>query len=206
MTDETLFRSATSAAKMLRCNEISSTELTTVLLERIEAVNPMVNAIVELAADKAAKAARDADRALARGERVGPLHGGPMTIKDSFDVAGLHATWGNPAFADFVAGTDAAVVRRLRRAGAIIVGKTNVHVMLADFGQTANEVYGRTSNPWDVTRTPGGSTRGGARRLGAVLHRRGCVPLPGDLHPGVSARRKAVPGTHHQHPRGRETL
>ncbi len=110
-----------------------------------------------------------ADEALASGAEVGPLHGVPMTIKDSFNVAGLHTTWGNPAFRDYVADADAAVVRRLRAAGAIIVGKTNVHFMLADFGQTANELYGVTNNPWDLTRTPGGSTGGGAAALAAGM-------------------------------------
>src|SRR3712207_9275660 len=85
-----------------------------------------------------------------------------MTVKDSFNVVGMHTTWGNPACKDFVAESDATVVRRLRQAGAIIVGKTNVAFMLGDFGQTANELHGVTNNPWDTTRTPGGST-GGAR-------------------------------------------
>jgi amidase len=79
-----------------------------------------------------------------------------LTIKEGFNVAGLHTTWGNPAFKDFVADSDATVVRRLEQAGAIIIGKTNLHFMLADFGQTANELYGVTNNPWDTTRTPGG--------------------------------------------------
>jgi amidase len=110
-----------------------------------------------------------ADRAVAGGARLGPFHGVPMTVKDSFDVAGLHTTWGNPEFADYVADTDATVVRRLRDAGAIVVGKTNVHFMLADFGQTANELYGVTNNPWDTRRTPGGSSGGGAAALAAGL-------------------------------------
>jgi amidase len=84
-------------------------------------------------------------------------------------VAGLHTTWGNPAFADHVAGADATVARRLRRAGAIIVGKTNVAFMLGDFGQTANELYGVTNNPWDTTRTPGGSSGGTAAALSAGM-------------------------------------
>lgn len=92
-----------------------------------------------------------------------------MTIKDSFNVVGLHTTWGNPVFKDYLADSDATVVQRLRQAGAIIVGKTNVHFMLADFAQTRNELYGVTNNPWDVTRTPGGSTGGGAAALSAGM-------------------------------------
>ena len=92
-----------------------------------------------------------------------------MTIKDSFNVAGMRTTWGNPAFEDFVADSDATVVRRLRQAGAIVAGKTNVHFMLADFGQTANDLYGVTNNPWDATRTPGGSSGGGAAALCAGM-------------------------------------
>jgi amidase len=100
---------------------------------------------------------------------LGPLHGVPMTIKDSFDVAGLPTTWGNPAFGTHVAGSDATVVRRLRRAGAIIVGKTNVAFMLGDFGQTANPLHGVTGNPWDPRRTPGGSSGGAAAALSAGM-------------------------------------
>src|ERR1700730_13184395 len=92
-----------------------------------------------------------------------------MTVKEAFNVAGLHTTWGNPAFKDFVADSDATVVRRLKQTGAIIVGKTNVHFMLADFAQTANELYGVTNNPWDSTRTPGGSSGGGAAALAAGM-------------------------------------
>src|SRR6266545_4675332 len=107
---------------------------------------------------------------LARIEAVNPaLHGVPMTIKDSFNVAGLHTTWGNPAFKDFVADSDATVARRLKQAGAIIVGKTNLAFMLGDFGQTANELYGVTGNPWDVARTPGGSSGGAAAALAAGM-------------------------------------
>lgn len=97
------------------------------------------------------------------------LHGVPMTIKESFNVAGLHTTWGNPAFKDFVADADATVPRRLEQAGAIIVGKTNVAFMLGDFAQTANQLYGVTSNPWDTTRTPGGSSGGAAAALSAGM-------------------------------------
>jgi amidase len=166
--DEILFRSATEAADMLRRREVSSRQLTQLLLERIAAVNPRVNAVVELREAGALREADAADEAIARGEQ-GPLLGVPMTVKDSFNVRGLHTTWGNPQFRDYVADSDATVVQRLRQAGAIIVGKTNVHFMLADYGQTANDLYGVTSNPWDTSRTPGGSTGGGAAALAAAM-------------------------------------
>ena len=169
-THETLlFLSATDAARAVRRKEISSRELTEMLIERIEAANPALNAVVELRREAALREALAADEAISRGDDIGPLHGVPITIKDSFNVAGLHTTWGNPAFEDFVADSDATVARRLRQAGAIIVGKTNVAFMLGDFGQTANELYGVTNNPWDTTRTPGGSTGGAAAALSAGM-------------------------------------
>jgi len=166
---EPLFQSATDAARTLRRKERSSRELTEMLLARIEAANPALNAVVELRREAALREAAAADDTTARGDDAGPLHGVPMTIKDSFNVAGLHTTWGNPAFESFVADSDATVVRRLKQAGAIIVGKTNLPFMLGDFGQTANELYGVTSNPWDVTRTPGGSSGGAAAALAAGM-------------------------------------
>src|SRR6185503_3520344 len=115
MTD-ILFSSAAEVALLLRRREISSRELTELLLARIDAVNPAVNAVVELDRDSALLAADAADAAILRADELGPLHGIPMTIKDSFHVAGLRTTLGNPAFKDFVAGSDATVVSRLRRA------------------------------------------------------------------------------------------
>ncbi|HEY7488532.1 MAG TPA: amidase family protein, partial [Streptosporangiaceae bacterium] len=144
---DVLKRSATDAAGLLRRGEISSRELTELLLARIETGNPALNAVVEVRRETALRDAVTADEMLASGQDTRPLHGVPMTIKDCFNVAGLRTTWGNPAFKDYVADADATVVRRLREAGAIIVGKTNVPFMLGDFGQTANELYGITSNP-----------------------------------------------------------
>src|SRR5687768_15733899 len=165
----TLFQSATDAAQAVRHKEVSSRELTEMLLTRIEDANPALNAVVELRREAALREAVAADEATASGDATGSLHGVPMTIKDSFNVAGLHTTWGNPAFEGFVAGSDATVARRLKEAGAIIVGKTNVAFMLGDFGQTANELYGVTNNPWDTTRTPGGSSGGTAAALSAGM-------------------------------------
>jgi amidase len=100
---------------------------------------------------------------------MGPLHGVPVTIKEALQVTGMHSTWGNPAFRDFVADRDATVVRRLTRSGAIVVGTTNVAFMLGDFAQTANELYGVTNNPWDMARTPGGSSGGAAAAVAAGM-------------------------------------
>ncbi|MEV4055207.1 amidase family protein [Amycolatopsis sp. NPDC049688] len=155
----TPFRTATDVAAGIRRGELSSRDLTEQLFARIDAST--VNAVVETCRDSALEAASEADRTVARG----PLHGVPMTIKDAFAVAGLPTTWGEPAFADCVADEDAAVVERLRAAGAIVVGKSNVHHLLADFGRTENPLYGRTLNPRDHTRTPGGSSGGAAAAL-----------------------------------------
>jgi amidase len=167
--DELLFQPATDAARMLRRREVASRELTEALLERIGRVDPVLNAVVGHRGEQALAEAAAADQAAAGGGRLGPLHGLPVTVKDCLDVAGLPTTWGNPAFAGHVAEADATVVRRLREAGAIVVGKTNVAFMLGDFGQTANELHGVTANPWDPGRTPGGSSGGAAAAVAAGL-------------------------------------
>lgn len=159
---------AEEVAEQIRAGRVTSREVTEELLARI-AADTDLNAVVEVRSEHALAAADQADAEVAAGRKLGPLHGVPMTVKDCFDVAGLHTTWGNPAFAEYVADQDATVVERLQRAGAIIVGKSNVHTMLADFGQTVNEIYGRTNNPADLTRTPGGSSGGSAAALAADL-------------------------------------
>ncbi|MFD1545019.1 amidase family protein [Nonomuraea guangzhouensis] len=164
-----MFYSATEAAELIRRKEISSRELTESLFARINAVNPELNAVVQLRRAQALQEAAAADQAMARGDELGPLHGVPITIKDCFNVAGSPTTWGNPAFTGHVADTDATVVRRLKEGGAIVVGKTNVPFMLADYTHTANDLYGLTRNPWDTTRTPGGSSGGAAAALAAGL-------------------------------------
>jgi amidase len=166
--DAFVFQSATDAADMLRRKQVSSRELTELLLAQIDAVNPSLNAVVELRREQALREALMADEQLADDDR-GPLLGVPITIKEAFNVAGMHTTWGNPACKDYVADSDATVVERLKQAGAVIVGKTNVHFMLADFAQTFNDVYGRTANPWDPTRTPGGSSGGSAAAIAAGM-------------------------------------
>ncbi len=197
---EALFQSATDAARTLSRGEASSRELTEMLLARIDLVDPALNAVVELRRGAALREAAAADEATARGGELGPLHGVPMTVKDGFDVAGLHTTWGDPAFRGFVADADATVVRRLEEAGAIIVGKTNVAFMLADFGQTANELYGVTNNPWDTTRTPGGSSGGAAAALSAGMTFLEYVPC--ELHAGLPTRHQALRRAHDHDARG----
>ncbi|KAA0021313.1 amidase family protein [Antrihabitans cavernicola] len=155
---------AVEAATAIRRGEISSRALTEALLARIDQRNPAINAVVALRRDDALAEATAADEAVSTGADVGPLHGVPMTVKESFDVSGMGTTWGNPAFAAYRAKADAEVVRRLRAAGAVIVGKSNIAFMLSD-NQTDNELYGRTDNPWQVQRTPGGSSGGAAAAI-----------------------------------------
>jgi len=164
------FLPAHELARRLRRREIGALELLERYLARVARLNPQLNAIVVLDAERARQRAREADAALARGEGHlwGPLHGLPMTVKESFNVAGLPTTYGYAAFADNRATGDAVTVQRLKAAGAVIFGKTNVPVSLADW-QSFNPVYGTTHNPWDVARTPGGSSGGAAAALAAGL-------------------------------------
>ena len=166
---DVLDQTAGTAADMIARREVGSRELTELVLDHIAAADPEIGAVVELRAEAALREAAAADRAIADGRPAGPLHGVPMTIKEAFDVAGMRTTWGIPAFKDYVADRDATVVARLKRAGAIVVGKTNAAAMLADFAQTANELYGVTRNPWDLARTPGGSSGGSAAAVAAGM-------------------------------------
>ncbi|WP_088280237.1 amidase [Ideonella sp. A 288] len=155
-------------ARRLRRRELSAVELLQLYLGRVERHGPALNAVVVRDAERALRRARQADEALARGECWGPLHGLPMTVKESFNVAGLPTTFGFEAFRDNIAQTDAVTVQRLTDAGAVVFGKTNVPVSLADW-QTFNPVYGTTNNPWDTARGPGGSSGGSAAALAAGL-------------------------------------
>jgi amidase len=157
-------------ADALAARRVSAVELFEAAVARIEAVDGPINAVVVRDFDRAHDAAKAADAALARGERA-PLLGVPVTVKEAFNVAGLPTTWGLEPFKDWIADEDAVVVTRLKAAGAVIVGKTNVPPNLADW-QSANPIYGRTNNPHDLTRSPGGSSGGSAAALAA-----GMVPL-----------------------------
>ena len=162
------FRTATELASMIRAKKISSVELTQYFIDRIEKFDQGLNAVVVRDFDHALEAARKADALLARGDGMGPLHGLPMTIKESFDIAGLPTSWGIPAFEENIARRDSDVVERYKAAGAHFIGKTNVPLALGDF-QSYNDIYGQTGNPWDTQRTPGGSSGGTAATLAAGL-------------------------------------
>jgi len=154
-------------ARRLRRRELSAAEALEAHLQRIDKHNPALNAVVSLDAERARERAEAADAALRRGAPLGPLHGVPMTLKDGHDVAGLRTTVGTDLF-DRVADEDGTVAARLRAAGAIIVGHTNVPPFLADY-QSANPIFGRTGNPWDTDRTAGGSSGGAAAALAAGM-------------------------------------
>jgi len=162
--------SAAELAEAVATRKVSALELTDQAIARIEARDGPINAVVVRDFDRAREAAKAVDAAVARGERA-PLMGVPMTVKESHDVAGLPSTWGAEMFKDYVAAADGVAVARLKAAGAVILGKTNVPPMLSDW-QSNNPIYGRTVNPWDPTRSPGGSSGGAAAALAA-----GMIPL-----------------------------
>jgi amidase len=152
----------------IRAKRIGCRELLEHYFRRVERYNPALNAIIVTDLQRARQRADAADAALARGESWGPLHGVPMTVKESFDVAGLPTCWGAPEFAKSIASRNALLVERMLAAGVVLFGKTNVPLFLSDF-QSYNAVYGATVNPWDPARTPGGSSGGSAAALAAGL-------------------------------------
>lgn len=163
-----VFSPAHELAATIRARRASAVEVLDAHLAQIARRNPALNAIVTLNEEGARKRAAEADAALARGEVWGPLHGVPVTIKDSFATAGLRTTSGYPPLADYIPPEDATVVARVKVAGAIVLGKTNLPLLVHGF-QSDNPVFGRTNNPWDLTRTPGGSTGGGAAALASGM-------------------------------------
>ncbi len=162
------FRSAKQLASDIRRRKLGCLEVLDLYLARMERLNGKLNAIVVTDVDGARRRARQADAALRRGKPWGPFHGVPMTIKESYDVAGMPTTWGLPALKDNVAPRNALAVDRLLAAGVVLFGKTNVPAWLADY-QSYNDVYGTTNNPWDLARSPGGSSGGSAVALAAGL-------------------------------------
>ena len=165
---ELAFKSAIQLAQMIKDREIGSLELLEYYLDRVQQFNDSINAIIVQDTERARSRAKEADKALSHGEIWGPLHGVPMTCKESFNVAGLPTTFGIPEFKDNIADTDALSIQRLKSAGAVFFGKTNVPLGLADF-QSYNDIYGTTSNPWNTERIPGGSSGGSAAALAAGL-------------------------------------
>ncbi|HEV8613769.1 MAG TPA: amidase family protein, partial [Gemmatimonadales bacterium] len=154
---------AAEIARRVAARELSPVEVIEAALERVQQFNPRLNAIVTLN-EHALEDARALERRLAAGESVGPLAGVPVGIKDVTQVAGLRTTFGSPLYRDYIPSEDALVVQRLRAAGAIILGKTNTPEFAAG-GNTWNDVFGRTRNPWNPARSAGGSTGGGAAAL-----------------------------------------
>ncbi|WP_020659466.1 amidase [Amycolatopsis benzoatilytica] len=170
------FHSAEQLAVALRAGEATSAELTDEAIARIEREDKAINAICVPDFERARSAARDADEALARGDDR-PLLGIPVTVKECYHVAGLPTTWGMPEYRDFLPDEDALQVSRLKAAGAVVLGKTNVPLGLQDL-QSFNEIYGTTSNPWDHDRTAGGSSGGSAAALAAGF---GALSIGSDL-------------------------
>ncbi len=172
------YATATQLTGAIRDRALSSRELLGHILARVEQRNLGLNAIVAMDADRAWAAASAADAATARGEAAGPLHGLPMTVKDVWETEGLVTTAGAAELKEYVPAADALAVGRLKAAGAIIFGKSNTPLYAGDF-QTFNDVYGITRNPWDLTRTAGGSSGPGSRRWSwaATSAARSATPL-----------------------------
>jgi amidase len=178
--------SATELARLIRTGALSAREAVAAYLARIEMINPAVNAIVTLAPEQALAAARAADERLARGEPVGPLHGLPIAHKDLQPTAGIRTTFGSPVFRDYVPAEDSPLVARLKSAGAITIGKTNTPELGAG-SQTFNPVFGPTLNPYDTTKTCGGSSGGAAVALACRM-----LPIADGSDMGGSLRNPAA--------------
>jgi len=167
MSNDIIFSDATKLAELVRTKQVSPVEVVQAHLERIAAVNPKINAIVTLA-DDALKAAKAAEAAVLSGEELGPLHGVPFTVKDSIDTAGVLTQRGSPIFKGRLPDADATSVARMKKAGGILLAKTN----LPEFSywiESDNLLSGRSNNPWDVTRTPGGSSGGESAAIAAGM-------------------------------------
>lgn len=167
MSTEIVYSDATKLAELIRTKEVSPVEVVQAHLDRIEAVDPKINAIVTVA-DGALEAARTAEKAVIDGEELGPLHGVPFSVKDSIDTAGVATQRGSPIFRGRVPETDATSVARMKKAGGILLAKTN----LPEFSywiESDNLLSGRSNNPWDLTRTPGGSSGGESAAIAAGM-------------------------------------
>jgi Asp-tRNA(Asn)/Glu-tRNA(Gln) amidotransferase A subunit family amidase len=165
-----IFDSATNLAEMIRGKQASPVDIVEAHIRRIEEVNPKLNAFVTTTFECAREEARSAEQRIARGERVGPLHGVPVSVKDTFETAGVRTVAGSRLLENNVPERDAPVVARLKHAGAIVLGKTNVPEFAMDY-RSENPVFGRTSNPWDPGRVPGGSSGGEGAAIAS-----GCSP------------------------------
>ena len=169
MSGELYYRSATELVDDIHARRVSPVEVTTAVLARIDAVNPRVNAFCTVVPEGALAEARNAEAQLMRGgDALGPLHGIPMSFKDVTATAGIRTTFGSKIFQDYVPHSDAVVVERARRAGAVVLGKTNTPEF-AIKGVTDNRIFGHTRNPWDLSRVAGGSSGGAAAALAAGM-------------------------------------
>src|SRR5436305_2642172 len=176
---------AVELARLIRTRVLSAAELLAAVLARIESVNPAINAIVTLAAEQAQATAAGLDARAARGDFAGPLHGLPIAVKDLAETAGIRTTYGSPVFASYVPSFDAPHVALLKRAGAVVIGKTNT----PEFGagsQTFNAVFGVTRNPYDPRLTPGGSSGGAAAAVAT-----GMIPFADGSDLAASVRNPA---------------
>jgi amidase len=182
LTEALAFVSASELVRRLKTREFTARELLEFHLDRVERLNPQINAIIFTDLPAARERADAADAALARGEIWGPLHGLPMTVKETNNVAGWPTTYGDPVLTEAIPTHSAVIVERLQAAGAIIFGKTNVPINALDW-QSYNAIYGTTRNPWDLDRTPGGSSGGSSAALAA-----GLVPLELGSDAGGSIR------------------
>ncbi|WP_067801017.1 amidase [Actinomadura formosensis] len=185
MSEEICFASARDLARRIRARELSAREVVQAHLDQIERTDPQVNAIVTLVAERALEQARDADERLVAGERPGPLHGLPVAHKDTHATEGVRTTSGSPIFADHVPDQDELIIERMRAAGVITLGKTNVPEFAAG-SHTFNPVFGLTRNPYDLSRSAGGSSGGAAAALACGMH-----PLADGSDMGGSLRNPA---------------
>ena len=182
---ELCFKTAVELASLIRCRQVSAVEVMEAHMAQIDRLNPSINAICTYLPEQALEGAKAADAALAKGEPTGPLHGLPTAIKDTVVTKGIRTTFGSPIYADNVPSEDAVVVERIKNAGAVIMGKTNV----PEFGagaQTFNPIFGKTLNPYDLGRTCGGSSGGAAAGLAS-----GMFPIANGSDTGGSLR---IPG------------
>ncbi|GAA1694358.1 amidase [Streptomyces yatensis] len=203
--DRSMYRDATELAELIRTRQVSAVEVVRAHLDRIDEVDPRLNAMVTVLGDQALAAARAADESVAAGAPLGPLHGVPFTVKDALDVEGVVTTRGSVLFRDHVAAADATAVARLRAAGAIPLAKTN----LPEFSywtETDNLLVGRCRNPWDVERTPGGSSGGESAAIAAGMSPLGlgsdvAISVRGPAHDtgivALKATRGRIPITGH---------
>src|SRR6202790_1818403 len=168
MTSNPLLISAREIAGQIRCKAVSPVEVTREHLDRIEHLNPKLNAFVDYKPEAVLAQASEAEKAILRGDEIGPLPGVPLSIKSAIDVAGHRCEAGTRLRAGYIAAEDAPLVARLRAAGAVILGVTNVPELLMAW-ETDNLLYGRTNNPWDLARTPGGSSGGEAAAIAAGM-------------------------------------